>query len=310
MKQILLSGGTGFIGRNLLDRLLSLDFDVFLIVRKIDNEGFYFKKDYSNVKLIKVEDLFENKFDFPRFDACFNLASYGVNYNNLDITEFINSNIKYPLDLLEFCKINKTKIFINTGSCFEYGYVENSKIYETTPLIPASLYGSSKVSGVIMSKTFAKINNIPLITLRPFGTYGKYESDYRLLPQLLNAGLKNKPLSLTKGEQIRDYLIVKDVAEAFISTLYFDLPLYEEYNICSSNEITIKKFVEKIATTLKFDMDLFRFGDLKYRENELMYYVGNNSKFMKFSSWKPSAYEDEDIINLFEWYKREKGYIL
>ena len=267
MKQILLSGGTGFIGRNLLDRLLSLDFKVFLIVRKIDNEGFYFEKDYSNVKLIKVEDLFENKFDFPRFDACFNLASYGVNYNNLDMTKFINSNIKYPLDLLEFCKINKTKIFINTGSCFEYGNVENSKIYETTPLIPASLYGSSKVSGVIMSKTFAKINNIPLITLRPFGTYGKYESDYRLFPQLLNAGLTNKPLSLTKGEQIRDYLIVKDVAEAFISTLYFDFPLYEEYNICSSNEITIKKFVEKIATTLKFDLNLFRFGDLEYRKN-------------------------------------------
>jgi len=310
VKQILLSGGTGFIGRNLLDRLLSLDFNVFLIVRKIDSKGFYFEKDYSNVNLIKTEDLFENKFDFPSFDACFNLASYGVNYNNLDITEFINSNIKYPLELLEFCKINKTKIFINTGSCFEYGDVENSKIYETTPLIPASLYGASKVSGVIMAKTFAKINNIPLITLRPFGTYGKYESDYRLLPQLLNAGLTNKPLSLTKGEQIRDYLIVKDVAEAFISTLYFDLPLYEEYNICSSNEITIKKFVEKIATTLKFDMDLFRFGDLNYRENELMYYVGNNSKFMKYSSWKPSTYEDEDIINLIEWYKREKGYIL
>ena len=41
-----------------------------------------------------------------------------------------------------------------------------------------------------------------------------------------------------------------------------------------------------------------------------MYYVGDNSKFMKYSSWKPSSYEDEDIINLFDWYKREKGYIL
>ena len=247
-----------------------------------------------------LENLYENPFSIS-------LEMYEEYWTYILDNMKLNEGV---LQLLEFCKINKTKIFINTGSCFEYGYVENSKIYETTPLIPASLYGSSKVSGVIMSKTFAKINNIPLITLRPFGTYGKYESDYRLLPQLLNAGLKNKPLSLTKGEQIRDYLIVKDVAEAFISTLYFDLPLYEEYNICSSNEITIKKFVEKIATTLKFDMDLFRFGDLKYRENELMYYVGNNSKFMKFSSWKPSAYEDEDIINLFEWYKREKGYIL
>ena len=200
----------------------------------------------------------------------------------------LDGNLVFPLKLLEFCQKNKTKKFINTGSCSEYGKAKgNEKIKETGSIAPVSLYGAAKAANTILLRTYAQNRQIPFLTLRPFGTYGKYEAPYRLTGQLLRALREKVPLALTGGEQIRDYLYAGDVAVAFLAALEEELPLYQEYNVCSGQGICIRDFIMEFITVSGADSALFCFGKLPYRQNEWMYCVGDNSKLVKYSGWRP-----------------------
>ena len=289
-KTVLVAGGTGFIGRNLIDTLLSKDYEISLIVRKKKAEAYYNSDKYKDLKVITVKELFDQAREFPPFDGCFNLAAYGVEHGQEEMDGMLDGNLVFPLKLLEFCQKNKTKKFINTGSCSEYGKAKgNEKIKETGSIAPLSLYGAAKAANTILLRTYAQNHQIPFLTLRLFGTYGKYEAPYRLTSQILKTIKEKVPLALTGGEQIRDYLYAGDVAAAFLAALEEELPLCQEYNVCSGQGICIRDFIMEFISISGTDPALFRFGKLPYRQNEWMYCVGDNGKLLKYSRWRPQT---------------------
>lgn len=301
-KKVLVAGGTGFIGRNLIDMLLSNDYEISLIVREKKAEAYYNGEQYKDLKVITVKELFDQAREFPPFDGCFNLAAYGVAQGQEEIDGLIDGNLVFPLKLLEFCQKNKTRKFINTGSCFEYGQAaENEKIKETGSIAPLSLYGAAKAANAMLLKSYAQNHQIPFLTLRPFGTYGKYEAPYRLTSQILKTIKEKVPLALTGGEQIRDYLYAGDVAAAFLAALEEELPLYQEYNVCSGQGIRIRDFIMEFIIVSGADPALFHFGELTYRSNEQMYYVGDNSKLVKYSGWRPQTALRDGIKMVLDW---------
>ena len=300
-KSILVAGGTGFIGHNLIDRLLDDDYEISVIVREKKAEAYYNHEQYSRLNVITANELFEQAGELSPFDGCFNLAAYGVAQGQEEIDKLLEGNLSFPLKLLEFCQKNKTKKFINTGSCFEYGQVAgNEKIKETGSISPLSLYGAAKAANTMLLKIYAQKYHIPFLTLRPFGTFGKYEAEYRLTSQILRTIQEKTPLALTGGEQIRDYLYAGDVAAAFLAALEEDLPLYQEYNVCSGQGIRIRDFIREFIAVSGADAALFRFGELPYRSNEQMYYVGDNTKLMKYSGWRPQTALREGIQRIFD----------
>lgn len=302
----LVTGGTGFIGSNLVRELINRNWNVFVLVRKNSKLGNKRIKDLEKVSYIYTDDLFdkkESKYGFPQFDACFHLAAYGVDYNQNNLYDIIDGNIRFIIDLLEFCKNNNTKKIINTGSCFEYGLNEGIKLNERERLNPNSYYATAKVACENIAKIFAKDHNLCLITVRPFGVFGENEGLHRLVPQLMHSVINQKPLHMTKGEQVRDYLYVKDLIEAYIVLALSNVPCYEVYNVCSSMELTIKELALKIAEISNADPDLFNFGAIEYRVNEVMHFVGDNSKIKKHSKWEPNFTLDQGIAKTFKWYK-------
>lgn len=309
----LITGATGFIGSNLVRELLKRDWEVYAIIRNNSSIGLSRLKDLKNLNYIYINNnSFENieYSNIPKFDACFHLAAYGVDYNQKDISQTIDANIKFTMNLLKFCKNNKTKKIINTGTCYEYGINNRRKISEDTQLNPQSYYAISKVASELMANLYAREMNLNLITVRPFGIFGEYEGLHKLVPQLMKSVILNETIKMTQGEQIRDYLYIKDLIEAYISLIETDVPNYEVFNICSGNEIRIKEFAYLISKITGCDMKLFQLGAIPYRKNEVMYFVGDNSKIKKYTNWRPKYSIEEGLKNTYEWYKENMEVLL
>lgn len=302
---VLVIGGTGFIGSNLIKKLIEKGFNVYAYIRPESSIGCRRLEKYIGIKYIysSIEEL-KSLNNLPKFDICFNIAAYGVDYMQQNILEMIEGNIKFLVEIIDFCEKNNTRLLVNTGTCFEYGCNDETHINEEGKLNPNSLYGASKVAGLIVANTYAKIKNVNMITVRPFGIYGPDEGMHKLVPQLIETIIKNKELDMTSGEQVRDYLYVDDLAEAYIElSLSKNIRFYQVYNVCSSQEITIRQLAHKLCKISDYDESRFNYGAVPYRENEVMYFVGDNSKIYNTIGWKPKVLLEDGLKLTLNWYK-------
>lgn len=306
VKNILITGGTGFIGSNLVKLLINNECNVYVLALKNDRKGIERIKSYGDVQIItdSIDDMCAQYQNYPTFDIIYHLASYGVDVRNNNIQLMCDVNIKMLGSLIDFCKVNQTKLLINTGSCFEYGDNSNIPLHEDMQCFPQSLYACSKQAAFIMMNTYAKQLSVPMVTVRPFGVYGINEAEFRLIPQVIKNGLEHKEMKLTAGEQIRDFLfvedlvnILKDVGESA------KIKLYDVYNICSGHPCTVREFVNEVIKVCGFDESLFLFGELPYRENESMYFSGDNHKLLSIIDTKIPVSHMLGIQKTLAWMK-------
>lgn len=284
MKSVLITGATGFIGRNLIELLVKKSIEIYAYVKDNDPGIEWLSK--NGVKNFIYESDLQKANQF-NINVCIHLASYGVKYTDKDVQTMVDVNIKLAAEIFMFCAKNGCKLFITAGSCFEYGTQEEGKINETALLNPEDLYAASKVSAETILKVMAEKENIKFLIARPFSVYGKYEPAHRLLPLVYDSGKNKKDLNMTAGMQKRDYLYVKDVANAFyeITINANNFSNGEAINICSGEECYIKDFIETIVDVNGFDRNLYHLGAIDYRKNESMYFVGDNTKLLSKTNW-------------------------
>ena len=303
METIFITGATGFIGKNLIDLIQQKkQFNIIAFVEKTDLIGIdYLKK--KKIKYLYLDELIEFR---ESIDVCIHLASYGVAYEARNLDTMIDVNVKLTMKIVEFCKSNGCKLFVNTGSCFEYGHqLETRKIKETDSLKPEDIYAATKVACEDILKVYAKIIGMKFITIRPFSIFGRYESSKRIAPLVFKAGLTNTPIELTGGEQIRDYMYAGDVSDAIYNLILVNNKLIfgDEINICSGQEISLKNFILLISKVCSFDFKLFKFGALTYRKNESMFFCGDNTKLFHYIGRHNYGLKSKDIISSFNYFK-------
>lgn len=283
MKNVLVTGAAGFIGLHLVSELVKKGANVYALIKNAD--GVESKKLFnisSNIKVIdNLEQMINNPESYPDFDCIFHLATVGVNptFNNIEL--FCDVNIKMCCRLIDFAKKNRSGLLVNFGSCFEYGDHGNVLLTEDMDCRPESLYAISKNASTNLSICYAKEKGVNMITVRPFGVFGEGEGSARLAPSIIQSCLHNEVVKTTLGEQIRDFVNVKDVAKAVVALTEANYEPYEIYNICSDNPVRVKDFILEIVDTLNFDRSLIDFGGIPYRDNETMIFAGSNKKLQK-----------------------------
>lgn len=287
MTNVLVTGAAGFIGLHIVSELANNNVSVYALIEKNDEVG---KKRLLNIcPTIVIIDSFDqmikNPESYPDFDCIFHLATVGVDpaFNNIEL--FCDVNIKMACQLIDFAKINKTKLFINFGSCFEYGDHGNVLLSEDMECKPELLYAISKNASTNLSICYAKKQGVNMITVRPFGVFGEGEGENRLAPSIIKSCLHNEVVKTTAGEQIRDFVNVKDVAKAVIALTKAEYVPYEIYNICSDNPVSVKDFILEIVDTCNFDRSLINFGGIPYRDNEAMVFAGSNKKLQSIINY-------------------------
>lgn len=279
VKSLLITGASGFVGTNLLEELVKIEEIQEIHVLAHNKEKMRIRN--KKIKIHSYENYFNNRLEFiekPEFIV--HLASAGVKYNNEESEkEIFKVNIELPFNLLKKAKEYEIENFINFGSCFEYGKGgENIKENEST--YPFNLYSLSKTTNIQLLNGYTILVGSKIVTLRPFGLFGKYENPNRLIPALINAGIKSEPMYLTPGEQIRDYIYVKNLVEAIILILKNGIIKNKEiYNICSGEGKSLIEIVELITKKFNFKKELYKFGEKEYRKNEIMKLIGNPDKF-------------------------------
>lgn len=307
-KKILVTGATGFIGKNLVESLKE-KFEVYALILDEKEKNVIPQIDYIFWKTFfdrenEVKTLDGKK--LGKIDTVIHLASYGVNPKDNDIDKMIESNISLTKDLILNLERVSCKNIIFTGSGFEYGDKGKIKLKEDMELNPFSLYGATKVSAFLIGKKLCESLGINYINLRLFNIFGEYEGSNRLIPQIINNYLEGKELNFTAGNQVRDYLYIKDIIEVYEMILEKNIYNNETYNVCSSEEVTIKEFITKVADTIGINKDSLNFGTIPSRKEEALYIVGDNSKLKRDFDWNRKYSYEFGIKNMYGFFQKGK----
>lgn len=307
MANILVTGAAGFIGSKLVAELIRQQHKVYALIEKGDSmsrERLYSID--SNIEIIDDSQyMFKNAIAYPTFDRIFHLATVGVRPDFYDINLICDVNIKMGCQLVDFAKENHSGVLVNFGSCFEYGDHGDILLTEDMDCHPESLYAISKNASTNLVTGYAKTQNVNMITVRPFGVFGEGEGPTRLAPSIIASCMKGEKVKTTPGEQIRDFVNVKDLVKAIICLSESEYKPYEIYNICSDNPISVRNFILEIVDVCGFDVSLVEFGSIPYRKNEAMIFAGDNNKLQRVIQYPFPRNHRDGILDIYKSLKTE-----
>lgn len=207
---ILITGATGYIGSNLVERLLNDNNNLFCTL--LDNEENPFgETSVKSIKLnsISIEEAI-NIFEKNEIDGIIHLASYVLsgNHTTNDITKLIDSNIKFGSTILEIATKSRVKWFINTGS-----YWQN---YENDEYSPVNLYAATKQAFEDIAKYYYETCDFIFCTIRLFDTYGKNDMRNKIFNLWNKIAKTGEIIDMTPGNQIMDFSYIDDIVEAYV----------------------------------------------------------------------------------------------
>ena len=314
MKTIIITGGLGFIGSNLINILSKKKYFIINIDKityasnlnnisdNIKNYKFY-KQDINNQNFIKK---ILEKYN-P--SLIFNVAAETHVDRSIDSPrQFIDSNVYGVFNLLETIKKYKKKIkFIHVSTDEVYGDIKkNKKSIESDSYNPSSPYAASKASGDLLIKSYVRTYKIPAIITNCCNNYGPNQYPEKLIPTIIYKIINQKPVPIYgNGKNIREWIHVEDHCNALIK-ISEKGRLGENYNIGSGFELNNIDIVKKIIYSFeKIDVNLInkaKFIFVKDRPGHDLRYSLNSSKIKKQLKWKCKYNFDEGIKKTIIWY--------
>ncbi len=321
MKKIIVTGGLGFIGSNLIDLLLKKKFFVINIDKATYSSNYYnvknFKdsKKYKFIKLdIKNKNIKNILFKYKPFGV-FNLAAETHVDRSIDNPDsFIQSNIVGVYNLLEsfkhFSKKYKSKL-IHISTDEVYGDILTGRSHEKYPYLPSSPYAASKAASDHLVSSYVRTYDLPAIVTNCSNNYGPKQHPEKLIPKLIYNILNNKPLPIYgKGTNSREWIYVEDHCEALIKVLLKG-KIGEFYNIGSNKNLSNLQVTRELLINSK---KLIKLGDkvkinfVKDRPGHDIRYALNSNKIKTKLGWRPKTNFSEGIKLTLDWYFENKSY--
>ncbi len=321
MKKIIITGGLGFIGSNLIDLLINKNYYIINIDKVTYSSNYYNTKDYKNSKKYKfikcdIKDKKLKKIIFKYKPVCiFNLAAETHVDRSIDSPDnFIQSNIIGVFNLLEcfkeFSKKYKSKL-IHISTDEVYGDVLSGRSSENYPYQPSSPYAASKAASDHLVSSYVRTYKIPAIVTNCSNNYGPKQHPEKLIPKLIYNIINNKPLPIYgKGENSREWIYVKDHCEALLK-VFLKGKIGEFYNIGSNknlNNLQVTKELIKISKNIIKLGKKVKISFVKDRPGHDVRYALNSDKIKKTLGWEPKTNFRQGIYLTFDWYLKNKSY--
>jgi len=321
MKKIIVTGGLGFIGSNLIDLLINKNYYVINIDKVSYSSNYYNVKEYKNHKKYKFIkcDIKEKKLKKIIFQykpsGIFNLAAETHVDRSIDNPEnFIQSNIIGIYNLLECFKeyskkFNSKLIHISTDEV--YGDILSGRSSEDYPYKPSSPYAASKAASDHLVSSYIRTYNIPAMITNCSNNYGPKQHPEKLIPKLIYNILNNKPLPIYgKGTNSREWIYVKDHCEALLK-VFNKGKIGEFYNIGSNknlNNLQVSKELIKISKKKINIGKKVKILFVKDRPGHDLRYALNSNKIKNKLGWYPKTNFRHGIKLTFDWYNNNKAY--
>ena len=324
MKKIIVTGGSGFIGSNLVNYLLKKNYfiinvDKLTYLSNNYNKYLLSKKNYKFFKLdINNKKKIKNIIKKYKPECIFNLAAETHVDRSIDKPyQFIHSNILGVFNLLEAIKENnkknkKTKL-IHVSTDEVYGDIKVKKSNEKFPYNPSSPYSASKASADHLVKSYVRTYKLPAIISNCCNNYGPYQFPEKLIPKIISNILSNKALPIySKGLNSREWIYVNDHCDALFQ-IFKKGKIGESYNVGSNINISNIKLVKKIMNIFK--KKGFNIGKkvkikfIKDRPGHDFRYSLDSKKIHKKLKWKSKTQLNNGLNLTVDWYLKNKKFI-
>lgn len=311
--EILVTGGSGFIGTNFIYYLL--DHSDYVITN-IDALT-YASNDFINTdqsigdryRFIHCDITSETELDkvFDRtFDYIIHFAAEShVDRSIQNASPFIQTNIIGTMNLLNAVKDGKAKKMIQVSTDEVYGSLskDDDPFTETTPLAPNNPYSASKAGADLLVQSYFNTYQIPVMITRCSNNYGPYQHIEKFIPKIITSVLNQTEIPLYgDGQQIRDWLFVEDHCRA-IHAVMEKGKIGSVYNIGGDNERTNADVAHQIIDILGGDHQLIRYVDDRLGHDRR--YAINFDKINKELNWKPKVNFEVGLARTIDWYKKK-----
>lgn len=300
-----ITGGTGFVGANLVRRLLADGHAVHLLVRPCAST-WRIRSISPDVTLIEADlrdaDAVDRAVAGVRPDWIFHLAVYGAYPVQDDLDRMLQTNVAGITNLVQAGMRTGFEAFVNAGSSSEYGYQPVAPV-ETQLPEPNSSYAWSKASATLLCRHTARLHNVRIPTLRLYSVYGPYEEPGRFLPTLVSRGLHGELPPLADPLIARDYVYVDDVSDAFVRAAAQPGPdPGAVYNVGTGVQSTLADVVEVARATLPIQ-DEPDWGSMANRSWDTNVWVSDNRKIVDELGWRPTVTLEDGFSRFVEWFR-------
>jgi nucleoside-diphosphate-sugar epimerase/glycosyltransferase involved in cell wall biosynthesis len=301
---IVVFGAGGFIGANLVRSILEHRQDVYAVTSKpfipwrLDDIA---PAHILHCNITKRNQL-ENLFNEHRFKTIFDLAAYGAYSKQSDVQLTYETNFIGLLNLLEIASQFSIRAFVHAGSSSEYG-LNAAAPKEDAPLSPNSHYAVTKASAAHMIKYYGTVKEMPVTNLRYYSIYGAFEEPDRLIPRLIEMGMKKAYPPLVQPDISRDFVFIDDALLAtLLSANNIEHVSGKSLNIASGSKTTIRDIAATVKDIFGIDKNP-EWGDFPNRKWDLSEWYGDAELAQQLIGWKNETNLHDGLVSTLEWQK-------
>ncbi|HEY9731625.1 MAG TPA: NAD-dependent epimerase/dehydratase [Drouetiella sp.] len=297
--KILVTGASGFIGREVTRRLCRRGYEVHAVARSpgIIEDAIWHPVDLFDMSA--VNGLLEEVRPSHLIHFAW-VTEPGRFWNSPENHRWERAT----QDLFDSFANRGGKRFIGAGSCAEYEWTGKPCLETAAGGIPATLYGQAKLATFSWVEARALQCGVSSAWGRIFWLYGPHEHRQRLIPHVITGVLQRRPVDCSSGEQLRDFLHVDDVAEAFVRLLESDVK--GAVNIASGNAVPVKEIISRIAQCLG-GQQLIRFGAIPSNSSEPLVVCGDVSRLKEEVGFIPEISLATGLESTISWWKQQPG---
>lgn len=291
--KIIVTGSTGFVGRNLIPKLIQHGHEILELTRSVKKS----KQLFGNKTIkIEVKDLkFKIKILEFNPEIVIHLASYLTSSDKFeDATKLINTNISFLCKVLDAVSQTSLKLFINTGTFAEYSKGDGD-------LEPAYFYAATKTASRAFVDYYATTYNFKQSTVVPYTIYGGSDSQKKIIDILYDSINSKQSIDLSPGEQVLDFIHVEDVVTFYVRLVKkIDLLEYKTNFQLGTGKGTSLKELAVIIEKFTGKKIKINWGGKAYRPSDIMFAVANLSSAKKVLDWSPKIQLAEGLKNMYD----------
>ena len=313
--RIAVTGGAGFIGSHLCDRIIEEGPSRLIVV-----DDFSLGKERNvrllagrrNVKTYRTDaadySTMNKLLERERIDVVFDLAVIPLPKSLELPMETVETNVKLTTTLCELLRKKRFKTLVHCSSSEAYGNALHVPMDENHPQLPLTPYAASKIACDHIAISYNRAFDLDIAIARPFNTYGPRQNEFSyagVIPRTVMRIMSGEaPEVFGDGSQTRDFSYVGDMIEGIIGVFETPSTRGRVVNIASGKEVRIKKIIETIAKYMDYD------GDIVYRTSrpgDVVRHRGDISLARKLFGYSPKTSLDEGLKKTVDWYKEERN---
>jgi dTDP-glucose 4,6-dehydratase len=307
-KEVLVTGGCGFIGSEIVKQLSQIGANVTIIDNLSSGKEKYIQG-LSNVKLITADLL-----DDDAIESIVKDKEYVINNAALPFIpdsyyipkKFFDVNVNATISLaLAVIKEKKAKRFVHISSSEIYGTARYTPMDENHQTTPQSTYAVSKLAGERVVFTLYKEHNLPAVIIRPFNSFGPNITQPYIIPEIIRQMEKSDVIKLGNVNAKRDLTYVTDTARGIILSLVKEGVIGEVINIGSQRSYSIKDLVSLISEIMGKKVSI-KVDPSRFRPYDVDTLICNYERATKLLGWKPEITVKEGLEKTIEWAKKEQ----